>query len=61
VRGPDELPNAFKVATRERRGALYVIEEAVLLQHRTRILDLAAKHRLPASSQYREFAEAAGL
>ena len=61
VRGPDELPNAFKVAAQERAGALFVIEEAVLLQHRTRILDLAAKHRLPAASQYREFAEAGGL
>jgi len=61
VRGPDELPNAFKVATREHAGALFVIEDAVLLQHRTRILDLAAKLRLPVASSYREFAEAGGL
>ena len=36
-------------------------EDAVLLPHRTHILDLATKHRLPAASQYREFAEAGGL
>ncbi len=36
-------------------------EDAVLLPHRTRILDLAAKHRRPAASQYREFVEAGGL
>jgi putative tryptophan/tyrosine transport system substrate-binding protein len=40
---------------------LLVWEDAVLLRHRARILDLAAKHRLPAASQYREFAEAGGL
>ena len=61
VRGPDEFPNAFNAATRERAGALFVIEGAVELQWRTRILDLAAKHRLPAASLYREFAEAGGL
>jgi len=33
----------------------------VLLPHRTRIPALATKHRLPAASQYREFAEAGGL
>ena len=43
------------------QGCSLVWEDAVLLPHRTRILDLAAKHRLPAASQYREFAEAGGL
>src|SRR5713226_305631 len=61
VRGPDELQNAFKVATRERAGALFVIEDLVMSSHRTRILDLAVKSRLPTASQYREFAEAGGL
>ena len=61
VQGPDEFQNAFKVATGKRAGVLFVWEDAVLLPHRTLILDLAAKHRLPAASQYREFAEAGGL
>ena len=61
MRGPDELKNAFAVAARERVGALFVNEDAVLLQHRTRILDLAAKDRLPAASYYRAFVEAGGL
>jgi ABC-type uncharacterized transport system substrate-binding protein len=61
VRSPDELPKAFESAARNRSGALFVIEETLLLPHRTRILELAAKYRLPASSQYREFAEAGGL
>jgi putative ABC transport system substrate-binding protein len=61
VRNPDEFQNAFKVATGKRAGGLFVWEDAVLLPHRTRILDLATKHRLPTASQYREFAEAGGL
>jgi putative ABC transport system substrate-binding protein len=61
VQRPDEFPNAFKVATAKRAGGLFVWEDALLLPHRTRILDLAAKHRLPAASQYREFVEAGGL
>jgi putative ABC transport system substrate-binding protein len=61
VRNPDEFQNAFKVATGKRAGGLFVWEDAVLLPHRTRILDLATKHRLPTASQYREFAKAGGL
>ncbi len=61
VRDPDELQKAFKVATTERVGGLFVIEEAVMASYRTRVLDLAAKHRLPTGSHYKEFAEAGGL
>ena len=61
VRDADELQKAFEVATKERVGGLFVIEEAVMASYRTRVLDLAAKHRLPTGSQYKEFAEAGGL
>jgi len=61
VRDPDELQKAFEVATKERVGGLFMIEEAVMASYRTRVLDLAAKHRLPTSSNYKEFAEAGGL
>jgi putative ABC transport system substrate-binding protein len=61
IRGSDELQKAFEVALKERVGALIVIEEAVMASYRTRILDLAAKHRLSTASFYREFAEAGGL
>ena len=61
IRGPDELQKAFEGAARERVGALFVNEEAVMASYRTRILDLAAKHRLPTASFYKEFAEAGGL
>ena len=61
LKGPDELQTAFKAASRERVGALFVWEDAVLIHLRTRVLDLAAKHRLPAAAQNREFVEAGGL
>jgi len=61
VRDPGGFQAAFKIASEKRADVLFVWEDALLLPHRTRILDLAAKHRLPATSQYREFAEAGGL
>jgi putative ABC transport system substrate-binding protein len=61
VKGPDELSNAFKLAMEKRSGAVFVWEDILLLPHRTRILDLATAHRLPAASQYREFVEAGGF
>ena len=61
VRGSAELQDAFKAATQARASALFVIEEGTLFPHRARILSLAAQHRLPAASQFRDFAEAGGL
>ena len=61
VRDTTELQKAFEVATKERVGALFVLEEAVMASYRPRVLELAAKHRLPTGSQYKEFAEAGGL
>ncbi len=61
VRDPDELQKAFEVATKARVGGLFVNEDAVMASYRTRVLDLAAKRRLPTGSMYKEFAEAGGL
>jgi putative tryptophan/tyrosine transport system substrate-binding protein len=61
VRGPGELQKVFDIAAKERIGALFVIEEAVIASYRTRVLELAAKQRLPTMSLYKEFAETGGL
>jgi putative ABC transport system substrate-binding protein len=61
VRDAGELQKVFDVAAKERIGALFVIEEAVIASYRTRVLELAAKQRLPTMSLYKEFAEAGGL
>lgn len=59
--GPDEVQNAVDAAARVGAGALFVIEETMLLAHRTLILDQATKRRLPTASTNKEFVQAGGL
>jgi putative tryptophan/tyrosine transport system substrate-binding protein len=61
VRGPDELDRAFATMTRERAEALIVLPSAMLYNERRRLVDLAARHRLPAMYQAREIVELGGL
>ena len=61
ARDPKQIESAFAVITRERAGALIVLVDSVLIDHRTRIADLAAKRRLPTVYGLREHAEAGGL
>ena len=48
ARAPDDFENAFAAMTSEGAGALLVLRDGMLLLHRQRLLDLAAKRRLPA-------------
>jgi len=61
ARSPEELDNAFAVMTRERLGALLVLSDAIFVGQRRRIVDLAARARLPAIYYQREFVDAGGL
>jgi len=61
VRHPDELDSVFAAITREGAEALIVQGDAVFWYHRTRVVALAAQHRLPAVFDAREFADAGGL
>ena len=61
VRAPDEYTTAFVAMTKERAGALIVLPDPLTLVHQTQIVDLAAKHRLPAMYWQREFVERGGL
>jgi putative ABC transport system substrate-binding protein len=61
VGGPDDFDNAFKAAVEERAQGLLTLEDPFTLVHRKRIVDLAAKHRLPAVYAVRPFVEAGGL
>jgi putative ABC transport system substrate-binding protein len=61
VRGPDDLGPAFAAVNQARNGGLIVLSDAVTLRYRTRIVQLAAEHRLPAIYEFREFVEAGGL
>ena len=47
--------------TREQASAVIVLVDAVLQNNRTRITDLAARHRLPAVYGLSEYAEVGGL
>ncbi len=61
VRGPQDLERAFQAATRGRAGALIALDDPVLVTHRTRIVALAAKIRLPAMYGLTGYANAGGL
>jgi len=61
ARGPGEIDSAFAAMTHEQASAVIVLVDAVLQNNRTRITDLAARHRLPAVYGLSEYAEAGGL
>jgi putative ABC transport system substrate-binding protein len=47
VRGPNDFESAFKAASKGQAGALTVVSDSVMFAHRTPMLELAAKQRLP--------------
>jgi putative ABC transport system substrate-binding protein len=61
ARGPDDFESAFAAMARERAGALLHFSDGMGLLHRARIVELAAKHRLPVMYGLREFVDAGGL
>jgi putative ABC transport system substrate-binding protein len=61
IQHPDEVDRVFTAMAREGAEALIVLADAVFWNHRTRLVALAAQHRLPAVFDAREFAEAGGL
>jgi putative ABC transport system substrate-binding protein len=61
VRNPEELDDAFSAITSERTDALITTTGTLFYQQRRRLADLAAKHRLPAMYEAREYAESGGL
>jgi putative ABC transport system substrate-binding protein len=61
ARGPADVDRAFSDMTRARAGALTVLPSAMFVSERRRLVDLAAKNRLPAVYGSREFVDAGGL
>jgi putative ABC transport system substrate-binding protein len=61
TRGPADFDRAFSDMTRARAGALTVLGSAMLFTERRRLVDLAAKNRLPVVYPQREFVDAGGL
>jgi len=61
VEASDELEKAFSAMSKERAEALVKLPSAVLTSYRKRIVELAAKSRLPAMYEDRVITEAGGL
>jgi putative tryptophan/tyrosine transport system substrate-binding protein len=61
ARGPTEFDGAFAAMAKERVGALVVLSDVIFNDHRTRLVDLAARSRLPSAYGVRESVEAGGL
>jgi ABC-type uncharacterized transport system substrate-binding protein len=61
ARGPENFDRAFSDMTRARSRALTVLPSNMFITERRRLVDLAAKNRLPAVYGLREFVDAGGL
>jgi ABC-type uncharacterized transport system substrate-binding protein len=60
VRSPADFDRAFSDMTRARAGALIVLPSPIFSERR-RLVDLAARNRLPAVYTWREYVDAGGL
>jgi len=61
ARGPADFDRAFSDMTRARAGALTVLGSAMFNNERRRLVDMAAKNRLPTVFPWREWVDAGGL
>jgi putative ABC transport system substrate-binding protein len=61
ARGSADFDGAFAAMARERAGALFVLTDPVFIPHRARLVNLAAKNRLPSIFTQRADVEAGGL
>jgi len=61
VKGPDDIEGVFEVATKRRAGALLMSGGGFFAFHQKRLIELAAKSRLPAMYNNIRYVEAGGL
>jgi len=61
ARGPEEFEKAFGDMTRGRAGGLTVVTSIMFLAERKRLVELAAKNKLPTVWPWREPVDAGGL
>jgi putative tryptophan/tyrosine transport system substrate-binding protein len=61
AKGPADIDRTFSDMTRARAGALTVLGGGMFFGVRRRLVDLAAKNRLPAVYPWRDFVDAGGL
>jgi putative tryptophan/tyrosine transport system substrate-binding protein len=61
VRQPADIETTITMLTREQHGGLIVAPDTFTQNHRKLVLDLAARHQLPAIYPYRYYAADGGL
>ena len=61
VRGPENFDRAFSEMTRARAGALTLLPSNMFLREHGRLVDLAARYRLPTVYPWRDVVDAGGL
>jgi putative tryptophan/tyrosine transport system substrate-binding protein len=61
VQSADDFDGAFDAAAREHADGLVVLRDTVIVINTSRLLELAAKRRLPTMYGMREFVDAGGL
>jgi putative ABC transport system substrate-binding protein len=61
VQRPDKLVGAFEAVVGAQCNGILAIEDSVLFSHLSRIVESAARSRLPAMYAFRQFADAGGL
>lgn len=61
ARGPNDFDTAFTAMAKAHAGALMIFPSPMFYANHRRLIDLAAKHRLPATYVFREAVEAGGL
>jgi putative ABC transport system substrate-binding protein len=61
VRRPGDFSSALEAATRDRIGALIVEEDSLTYSERSRIIEFATAHALPAIYGYRDYVVSGGL
>jgi len=61
VLGPKDIETALRAASKGRPDAVITLSSAVITSHRKQVIDFAAKSRLPAIYNAKEFVEDGGL
>jgi putative ABC transport system substrate-binding protein len=61
IRTADDLPAAFDAGARERAEGILTTAESIFVAQRSRVVQLAAQHRLPGIYPYRLTVDAGGL
>ena len=61
LQGPSEIEHSIVEFAREPNGGLIITPNGLAIIHRALIIDLAAKHKLPAIYPFRHFVDSGGL